>query len=176
MSCNIEVKIKIDDMNGLKKSILAMGAEESGQMHQIDTFFGGVNRLKLREYGDQATAELIAYQRPDIADLRTCEYRLCRVSNPDELKETLAFALPLLKTIEKTRLLFLRGRTRIHLDEVKSLGQFLELEVVLGSEDTTDSGEEEALAILKKLGLEDAPRISGSYFDLVDGSDLNEHQ
>jgi adenylate cyclase class IV len=167
MAQNVEVKIRISDPLALKSLIASTGARDEGEMHQIDTFFGGVKRLKLREFGKSMPGQLIAYDRPDSEGLRTCNYRMCTVSNPVELKETLAYALPLLRTVEKIRHLYLLNRTRIHVDDVKGLGSFIELEVLLGPKDEIASGEAEALDILRKLNLADEPRIGGSYFDLM---------
>src|SRR3990167_9038350 len=135
MSRNVEVKIKVPQSLDLKSLIVSLQAQDHGEIHQIDTYFGGGKRLKLREYQTERAAELIAYDRPDIDGLRTCDYRICNISNAAELKETLGLALTILKCIEKTRHLYLLQRTRIHLDDVKGLGHFLELEVVLAPDD-----------------------------------------
>ena len=70
------------------------------------------------------------------------------------------------RRVAKARHLFLLGRTRIHLDRVEDLGDFLELEVVLEAHESEVIGETEAEQILRALGLEKAPRIPGSYLEL----------
>ena len=80
--------------------------------------------------------------------------------------ETLGLALSRVRQIQKTRHLFILGRTRVHLDDVSGLGTFLELEVVLADGESPQAGEAEAESILERLGLKGAPRIAGSYVDL----------
>jgi predicted adenylyl cyclase CyaB len=167
MPSNIEVKIRIFDSVRIRSLIVSSGARDEGELHQIDTFFQGSKRLKLREFGENQTAELIAYDRPDIEGLRTSDYRIYTTSNLSGLKETLSFGLKVTHTVEKKRHLYLLRRTRIHLDEVTNLGHFLELEVVLGHNDDVCSGEKEAEEILRLLELQNAARISGSYCDLI---------
>ena len=73
--------------------------------------------------------------------------------------------------VQKRRSLYFSGRTRIHLDRVKDLGNFLELEVVLGDNETAEKGIEEARVILGQLGIEDSNLIQAAYVDLLNQSE-----
>jgi predicted adenylyl cyclase CyaB len=168
MARNVEVKVRVDDLEGICSRALALGAEDGGLLHQVDTYFetpGSGTRLKLREHRP-GQAELIAYRRPDVPGLRTSDFHLVPVAEPLALRDALAHALGVARQIAKVRHLLLLGRTRIHLDRVEGLGDFLELEVVLAEGDAIADGESEAEHILAQLGLGQQPRIAGSYVDL----------
>ena len=60
------------------------------------------------------------------------------------LVETLAGVLKTRGVVTKRREVFLIGRTRVHLDDVKGLGTFVELEVVLGDDEPPGNGAGEA--------------------------------
>ena len=68
--------------------------------------------------------------------------------------------------VRKHRILFLVGRTRIHLDRVEGLGQFLELEVVLEDDEPSEVGMSEAQSLMEKLGIQPSQLIEGAYVDL----------
>src|SRR5262245_56641893 len=168
MARNVEVKIRVDDLEGVRAGVLALGAEDRGVLHQVDTYFetrGPGTRLKLREHRP-GRAELIAYRRPDVPGLRTSDFHLVPIEDPASLRKALIHALGTTRQIVKTRQLLLLGRTRIHLDRVEGLGDLLELEVVLDEGDTVADGEQEAEHILERLGLDRQPRIAGSYLEL----------
>jgi predicted adenylyl cyclase CyaB len=78
----------------------------------------------------------------------------------------LATALTTRGIVTKERHVYLAGRTRIHLDRVDGLGDFIELEVVLAPEDDEDGGTAEALALLAKLGVPPADLVARAYVDL----------
>jgi adenylate cyclase class IV len=82
------------------------------------------------------------------------------------MREALTRACGLLGRVRKQRWLLLAGQTRIHLDRVAGLGDFMELEVVLQPGQTDDEGTVMAEALMRSLGLSDAPRLAGSYLDL----------
>jgi predicted adenylyl cyclase CyaB len=67
--------------------------------------------------------------------------------------------------VRKRRLLFLVGRTRIHLDAVEGLGEFLELEVVLGEGESAEEGVVEAHRIMAALGVGPEQLVQGAYVD-----------
>jgi adenylate cyclase class IV len=59
------------------------------------------------------------------------------------------------------------GRTRVHLDRVDGLGQFLELEVVLENQETAASGTAVAQELMADLGIEPSQLVEGAYIDLL---------
>jgi adenylate cyclase class IV len=65
-------------------------------------------------------------------------------------------------------MLYLVGRTRIHLDEVEGLGAFLELEVVLADGQPEAEGEVIARRLLADLGVRDEDRVARAYIDLLE--------
>ena len=67
--------------------------------------------------------------------------------------------------VRKRRVLFLVGRTRIHLDRVEGLGEFLELEVVLRDGEAAEEGIAEAGRIMAQLGVTPQQLIQGAYVD-----------
>jgi predicted adenylyl cyclase CyaB len=166
MPHNVEVKIKLANPAAALSAVRALGAEDRGVLKQVDTYFQAPQgvRLKLREQ-EPGGIQLIAYERPDISGLRTCNYRIYEAAANAGLKETLALALGTLRCVVKARHLFMLGRTRIHLDQVQGLGDFLELEVVLRDGESPADGEREAQEILRRIGLSAAPRIAGSYLE-----------
>jgi predicted adenylyl cyclase CyaB len=67
-------------------------------------------------------------------------------------------------------LLYVAGKTRIHIDEVEGLGTFLELEVVLGDGESEAKGARIADDLLHRLGIPKADRVEGAYVDLIEGA------
>ena len=60
------------------------------------------------------------------------------------------------------------GQTRVHCDEVEGLGDFMELEVVLNDNQTTQEGQDIAEDLMAKLGIDKSKLISGAYMDLLE--------
>lgn len=83
------------------------------------------------------------------------------------LEQVLRSALGVLGKVRKTRQLFLAGQTRIHLDRVEGLGEFLELEVVLRPGQSAAGGSEIARDLLDRLGIRKEDLISRAYVDLL---------
>jgi len=88
-------------------------------------------------------------------------------TEPARLEQVLRACLPVLGTVKKKRTLFLVGQTRIHLDEVESLGTFIELEVVLEPGQSAAAGRTIAADLMKALEIEPADLEAGAYFDLL---------
>ena len=69
--------------------------------------------------------------------------------------------------MRKHRTLYLVGRTRVHLDRVEGLGDFLELEVVLGEDESAAEGEAEAWALMARLEISPRQLVETAYVDLL---------
>nr|CAD7574905.1 unnamed protein product [Timema californicum] len=59
------------------------------------------------------------------------------------------------------------GQTRIHIDAVEGLGNFMELEVMLLEDQLVEDGQEIAYSLMSKLGVNKEDLIAGAYMDLI---------
>jgi predicted adenylyl cyclase CyaB len=167
MQRNVEIKARVHDLVALRTAVERIADDGPETLCQTDTFFDSERgRLKLRELSN-GRAELIHYERADMAEPAESQYVRARVPEPGELKLALSRALAVRATVRKKRTLFLVGQTRIHLDEVEELGSFVELEVVLAPGQSTLEGAEEASKLMRKLGIKKDDLVRGAYVDLL---------
>uniref|UniRef100_A0A8C3FEW7 CYTH domain-containing protein n=1 Tax=Chrysemys picta bellii TaxID=8478 RepID=A0A8C3FEW7_CHRPI len=73
--------------------------------------------------------QLIFYERPDSEGPKLSHYSISPTADPAGLKAVLSQALGVQGVVKKERRLYVVGQTRVHLDRVEGLGDFLELEV-----------------------------------------------
>ena len=166
MPSNIEIKARLADLPRTRGLVAAISDASPQTLRQRDTFFRcTTGRLKLREIG-AAQAELIFYSRPDVAGAKQSDYEVTSVAEPELLRGVLARALGVTQTVEKTRVLYLVGQTRVHLDSVDGLGDFLELEVVLRPGQNSAEGQAIAADLMQRLGICDTDLCSTAYADM----------
>lgn len=169
MARNIEIKARIDSVEALVPRVAVIADKGPIQMLQDDTFFHCASgRLKLRTFSSQE-GELIFYRRANQRGPKESFYIRSPTSAPETLREALSLAYGRAGRIQKQRTLFIVGRTRVHLDRVDGLGEFLELEVVLDEGESSETGVREAYVLMGKLGVEKARLIEGAYVDLLAG-------
>ena len=167
MSRNIEIKARIGSVEALVSKVVALADEGPVEILQDDTFFRcETGRLKLRVFAD-GNGELIFYRRPNQLGPKESFYIRSPTSAPDSLRESLSLAYGQVARVRKHRTLFLVGRTRVHLDEVDRLGNFLELEVVLDDDEIADVGVREAQELMDKLGVSQDELIEDAYVDIL---------
>jgi len=164
---NIEIKLRVDDAGRARTAIEALADGPAEALEQRDTYFetGRETLLKLRE--ENGRAALISYQRTLADAPQPSDIRLARLDDAGDLADVLQHALEVLQVVEKTRRLYFVGQTRIHLDRVAGLGDFVELEVVLETGQSEAEGRRIADALLARLDLTGAEPQSASYRDLV---------
>ncbi len=164
---NVEIKARVSDLATLEGRVAALSTGGPQQLVQHDTFFrtaGG--RLKLRRFGD-GNAELIQYRRPDSTAPAASEYQRVVIHDPEPLAALLSAALGVRGEVKKTRILYWIGQTRVHLDRVEGLGAFMELEVTLSATESVADGQDIALALMEKLGVDEADLVDRAYLDLL---------
>jgi len=164
---NIEIKAKCKDCGEIRSILKSQSADFKGIDHQIDTYFK-VNhgRLKLRE--GNIENHLIFYKRNNQKGPKQSDVILFK-SNPNfPLKEILSNALGILVIVDKKREIYFIDNVKFHIDEVKRLGSFVEIEAI---DKDGSIGKKKLLQQCKKymnlLGIKDKDLISTSYSDLL---------
>lgn len=167
MPTNIEIKLRVDDLDAVERQAASLADSGPETLIQEDVFFDVPHgRLKLRKFAS-GSAELIAYHRSDSDQVRESKWLASPIEDSSSLQEALAMTLGQRVIVRKHRTLYLIGNTRIHLDRVDELGEFVELEVVLESGEDHDTGRAIADDLIRQMGLENAQRISVAYADLI---------
>lgn len=145
----------------------SLGAEAQGLLVQRDTYFEvPTGRLKLREESD-AMPHLISYLRAGESGQRESRYRLVEVVQAEELISALSENLGIKAVVEKERQLFLYEGVRIHLDQIKALGDFIEFEAVAPTGSDLSRERQKVDALRREFGLADAGLVASSYCDLI---------
>ena len=164
---NVELKAHDPDPDGTLERALAAGAQDHGVLLQRDTYFTvAQGRLKLREE-EPGGATLIAYRRPDEAREHVSSYRLVPVADPEPLRDALGAVGGVAAVVVKRRRLLLWETVRIHLDDVRGLGTFVELEAVAAADSDLTREHAQVAELRERLGIGDAALREGSYADAL---------
>jgi adenylate cyclase class IV len=168
MNRNVEIKAKVTDLEAIERRARTLADEGPLVLDQEDTFFVcGHGRLKLRRFVGTAEAELIYYERPASTGPTQSNYLIYRTSEPDQIGAVLTASLCVRGVVRKRRTLYLIGPTRVHLDRVDGLGDYVELEVVRQPHETTSQGMAIANDLMDKLGIPRKGLLDKAYIDLL---------
>jgi predicted adenylyl cyclase CyaB len=164
---NIEIKVPLPERPAVERRLEELGAQRQWARRQRDTFFEVVSGwLKLRE-AEGAGPELIAYQRSTAeTGPRPSEYEIAALPDAELWKRLLGRVLPQEVVVAKERTLWLYRHTRIHLDRVDDLGDYLELETVAREIDLAEA-REESDHVIEALHLDRSTFLARPYRDLL---------
>lgn len=166
MAKNLEFKVRYESLDALLPKLTELKATYTEKIHQVDTYFQNPKgRLKLRETDESDEGWLIYYERPNALESRYSIYHLCKIAEPTALKELLTAALGIKTIVKKQRSFWMFKNTRIHLDRVEGLGEFVELETVFQGQSETEAVEEHQ-HVKTTLNLNAAEPIAVSYSEL----------
>ena len=165
----IELKARIEDQNDIRKKLSNLGAEYKGSFLQIDHYFNvPEGRLKLRTVENSDIAELIFYERENIEGPKIDEAFIIRIQDQMGLKNILKRILKTYIVVEKNREIHLYQGTRIHLDKVKKLGNFIEFERQTIDDPNRINNDQLILRkLMRTLGITEDNLESFSYSDLL---------
>lgn len=162
---NIELKARLRNRDSALEACKALNAAYQGDIHQVDTYFHvPQGRLKLRE-ADPGRDELVFYHRPDVPGPKGCDYILEPVNR--SIKAFLTEALGVLAVVDKVRTLYLWENVRIHLDDVRELGAFIEFEAVLAGNYDDRDGYQKLQQLIHHFDLQNDDQMEGSYLELI---------
>lgn len=164
---NIEIKARHNNISHVREILKLKKAVFEGTDHQIDTYFKvNFGRLKLRE--GNIENYLIHYDREDKAGPKQSNVILYKSNHGSSLKELLTKALGIFVKIDKLREIYFIDNVKFHLDNVKKLGSFIEIEAI--DKEGGRSKDELLEQCNHYLTLFDIPKkdlISVSYSDLL---------
>jgi predicted adenylyl cyclase CyaB len=163
---NLEAKFKLGDLEHARQQAAAIGYQYQATLIQRDTFFRiAAGKLKLRE--EASGAWLIFYARENNRQLKLSSYEIVTVAEPEKSREMLTRALGTIATVRKTRILMMRNHVRLHLDRVEDLGDFGEIEAVLGEQGDPEASRPAVDELLRALDIKGDHLIEESYFELL---------
>ncbi|CAH0403862.1 unnamed protein product [Chilo suppressalis] len=170
---NVEIKAKITDFKIICEKAEQLSGGPPTIIKQDDTFYKVNNgRLKMRFYAD-SSATLVRYDRedqdgPKLSDYELLDFSIAESEKAKLLDKMLSKCMGKRGRVVKERRLYMVGQTRVHIDSVQDLGNFMELEVVLRPDQSVEEGQEIAKDLQSKLGVNDEDLIECAYVDLLD--------
>lgn len=164
---NVEIKANLHNPEHVREILKQKKAYFKGLDHQIDTYFASnQGRLKLREGNIEKS--LIYYERKNQAGPKESDILLYRSENAEELKPILEKVLPIRVIVDKKREIYYIDNVKFHVDEVKDLGQFVEIEAI---DETGTIGKQTLLEqceyYIKLFNIQPHDLLEVSYSDLL---------
>lgn len=166
---NVEIKARCSNPEAVVQRLERLGAVRQGVDHQIDTYFLAANgRLKLRSGNIENS--LIHYVRENQAGPKDSHVTLLqtRADQSEALRSLLAAALGIAVEVDKHRHILWIDNVKFHVDDVRGLGAFVEIEAI---DSTGKIGKaslfEQCQQYLQLLGITEAELEAKSYSDLV---------
>jgi len=164
-SLSFEIKARCSCPGRIRKILFAHGASFKGLDRQVDTYFRVPSgHLKLREGNIENV--LIYYKRTDQKNSRKCDATLYPCVKKTRLKEILVRALGVLVVVDKKREIYFIKNAKFHIDRVKKLGNFMEIEV-FGSVQAAAKLKRQCEFYQKLLGVRAKDLVRDSYSDQI---------
>jgi len=174
---NIEIKARCPQHDKIRNEILKFNSVIfKGIDYQTDTYFNvNFGRLKLRE--GNIENYLVFYERENTdgpKESNVIIYENCQTST---LKEILTKSLGKFVEVYKKREIFFIENVKFHLDTVKDLGTFVEIEAI---DKDGDIGKDKLLEqcnyYLNIFGIDTKDLIAGSYSDMISNKNMKKSE
>lgn len=164
---NIEIKAKCFHPQQVEAFLLQHHAKFIGVDEQKDIYFNVHHgRLKLRQ--GNIENNLIFYNRPNQEGPKQSNFLLVPVADGNAMQQILSASLGIKIIVEKKRKIFFIENVKFHIDEVKNLGSFVEIEA--GNKNfpdkTVNQLQQQCNAYMQQLGIKNEDLISNSYSDM----------
>ncbi len=173
----VEMKFAIQDVQRIKKKILALGGDRVSKVTNKDHYFSAVHRdfmktkecLRIREVPE--TGKVIITYKPSSSKEMLNSNMMWKEELETECSDAniirkilLAIDCKKLVTVEKIREEFKLFGCTLVLDEVKHVGSFIEIEIISND---VEAAKDQIQEVANKLGLEDKHNVNRNYRDLT---------
>ena len=162
---NFEFKARLNNEQRVREALKRLNARFIGTDHQIDTYFRvSSGRLKVRE--GRLENALIFYQRSNVRRARQAAVEMMLLPRRNSLRAILERSLETLAVVDKRREIYFVKNVKIHLDRVRRLGNFLEVEAISRAGDLKKI-RSQARQFQKLFGITVKDIVAESYSDLI---------
>lgn len=170
----VEVKVSVEDPKQMERSIIELGATPIGIDVQADTYYNAPYRdfgktdeaLRIRVQDDTA---FLTYKGPKMDKVsktrKEVQTRIDDITGMGNILSSLGF-FPV-ATIAKKRKNFRIGDFYISLDEVRDLGNFMEVEITMKDHSKYQEKVESIFKFIAKLGIDRESTIRKSYLEMI---------
>ncbi len=168
---NFEFKARLRNEARVRAELEKLHARFAGLDHQVDTYFRVPRgRLKVRQ-GNIENA-LIFYRRANERRARRSNVVLVKLEPGNCMANLLAAAFGVRAVVDKRREIYFCKNVKIHLDRVRGLGRFVEVEAMKKSrvdsrESKVKALRRQALEFQRRFGIAGSDIVPESYSDLV---------
>ena len=170
----VEVKVRVNDPKLVERSIIALGASPIGIEAQADTYYSAPYRdfaktdeaLRIRIQDNKCFITYKGAKLDTISKTRK-EYEV-EVKDADNMGNILSsLSFTPVATIVKKRKKYRLGDFIISLDEVRNLGDFMEVEVSILDSKSHEDKVESIFRLFEKLGISRDDSIRKSYLEML---------
>lgn len=164
---NFELKAVCVDSRGALKAVKMLKASYKGILIQRDVYFGiSPGRLKLRSINN-SVHQLIYYKRSNRSSAKFSNYYISEITHPKRVEKILGGIYGIKVIVSKSRKLYLWQNARIHLDNVHSLGKFIEFEIVCNTIEQEKESAEKMKYLKKIFNIKNSVILRSSYSDMM---------
>jgi len=162
---SFEFKARLRDEPRVREVLQRLRARFIGTDHQIDTYFRvSSGRLKVRE--GRLENSLIFYRRSNTRRARRSAVEMMLLPRWNSLRAILAGVLGTLAVVDKRREIYFVKNVKIHLDHVRRLGRFLEVEAISRTGDVKKI-RSQARQFQQLFGITAKDIVPESYSDMI---------
>lgn len=163
---NVEFKAELRDPELARTICRGMSATFILDFGQVDTYYRvPTGRLKKRET-DGESIEYIFYERANTPRPKLSHFVI--MSEAQALARYGSEPLPEWLVVRKRRQLWLLGPTRIHLDSVENLGNYIEFESLVSNTNPVASAQEHVFRLRETFAPAMGEMIDCGYSDLLE--------
>ncbi len=170
----VEVKVLLEDPKHIERKIISLGAAPTGIENQADTYYN----MPWRDFSEtdealrvrvQEGEAFLTYKGPkmDMVSKTRKEFQVKILDENDmgEILTSLGF-FPV-ATVTKKRKNFRLGEINIALDEVRDLGNFMEMEMSVKKAINYEEKVERLFKLVEKLDIKRESAIRKSYLEMI---------